>query len=54
MHRADAIHIAVDEARVVIPLVGITRIYAVRTDVKDFTPHPVRLHVRWESLSVTR
>jgi peptide/nickel transport system substrate-binding protein len=54
MHRADAIHVAVDEARVVIPLVGITRIYAARSEVKDFTPHPVRLHVRWESLSVTR
>ena len=51
---ANAIHVAVDEARVVIPLVGITRIYAARANVKDFTPHPVRLHVRWESLSVTR
>lgn len=54
MHRADAIHVAVDEARVAIPLLGITRIYAARADVKAFTPHPVRLHVRWESISVTR
>ena len=54
MHSADAVHVAVDEARVVIPLLGITRIYAASANVKDFTPHPVRLHVRWESLSVTR
>jgi peptide/nickel transport system substrate-binding protein len=54
MHRANAIHILVDEARPLIPLVGITRIYAARTEVKNFNPHPVRLHVRWDSLSVTR
>ena len=54
MHRANAIHIAVDESRSLIPLVGITRIYAARSHVKDFNPHPVRLHVRWDSLSVNR
>jgi peptide/nickel transport system substrate-binding protein len=54
MHRANAIHILVDEARALIPLVGITRIYAARAEVKNFNPHPVRLHVRWDSLSVTR
>ena len=54
MHRANAIHILVDEARSLIPLVGITRIYATREHVNDFDPHPVRLHVRWSSLSVNR
>ena len=54
MHRANAIHILVDESRSLIPLVGITRIYAARDHVTDFDPHPVRLHVRWESLSSSR
>ena len=54
MHRANAIHIAVDESRSLLPLVGITRIYAARDYIKNFVPHPVRLHVRWESLSIER
>ena len=54
MHRANAIHIVVDESRSLIPLVGITRIYGARDHVTDFNPHPVRLHVRWEYLSVSR
>lgn len=54
MHRANAIHIAVDESRSLLPLVGITRIYAARDDVKNFVPHPVRLHVRWEFLTIER
>ena len=54
MHRANAIHIVVDESRSLIPLVGITRIYAARDNVKNFDPHPVRLHVRWDSLSINR
>ena len=54
MHRADAIGILVDESRSLIPLVGITRIYAARDYVQDFDPHPVRLHVRWDSLSANR
>ena len=54
IHRANAIHIAVDESRSLIPLVGITRIYAALDHVKDFDPHPVRLHVRWDSLSIDR
>ena len=54
MHRANAIHIVVDESRSLIPLVGITRIYAALDHVKDFDPHPVRLHVRWDSLSIDR
>ena len=54
MHRADAIGILVDESRSLIPLVGITRIYAARDYVQDFDPHPVRLHVRWESLTANR
>ena len=52
MHRANAIHIVVDESRSLLPLVGITRIYAARDYVKDFEPHPVRLHVRWDSVSI--
>jgi hypothetical protein len=54
MHRANAIHILVDESRSLIPLVGITRIYAARSSVEHFDPHPVRLHVRWNSLSLQR
>nr|ABZ10294.1 putative bacterial extracellular solute-binding protein, family 5 [uncultured marine microorganism HF4000_APKG10K24] len=52
MHRANAIHIVVDESRSLLPLVGITRIYAARNYVKDFNPHPVRLHVRWDTVTV--
>jgi hypothetical protein len=54
MHRANAIHILVDESRSLIPLVGITRIYAARVQVNGFDPHPVRLHVRWNSLSLSK
>ncbi|MFQ6031035.1 MAG: ABC transporter substrate-binding protein, partial [Dehalococcoidia bacterium] len=54
MHRANAIQILVDESRSLIPLVGITRIYAARDIVKNFDPHPVRLHVRWDSLAIGR
>ncbi|MFQ6030201.1 MAG: ABC transporter substrate-binding protein [Dehalococcoidia bacterium] len=54
MHRANAIHIVVDESRSLIPLVGITRIYAARDYVKNFAPHPVRLHVRWDSVAVDK
>ena len=54
MHRADAIGILVDESRSLLPLVGITRIYAARDYVQGFDPHPVRLHVRWDALSVNR
>ena len=52
MHRAHAISILVDESRSLSPLVGITRIYAARDHVQEFDPHPVRLHVRWDSLGI--
>jgi peptide/nickel transport system substrate-binding protein len=54
MHRANAIHILVDESRSLIPLVGITRIYGARSGVAGFDPHPVRPHVRWNSVSVSK
>lgn len=50
---AEAIRVSVDEAHVNIPLVGIKRIWAVSPQVQNFNPHPVRLHVRWEGVSVT-
>ena len=52
MERANAIHIVVDESRSLLPLVGITRIYGARDYIKNFDPHPVRLHVRWDSVTV--
>jgi peptide/nickel transport system substrate-binding protein len=51
---AEAIRISIEEVAVNIPLVGIQRIWAASDTVQNFTPHPVRIHVRWEGVSVTQ
>jgi peptide/nickel transport system substrate-binding protein len=49
---AEAIRISVDEVHTNLPLVGIKRIWAASKQVQNFTPHPVRIHVRWDGVSI--
>ncbi len=37
---AEAIHIAVDEEAVNIPIAGVFRLYALKKNVNGFAPHP--------------
>ncbi len=54
LRSAEAQRILVDEEIVVIPLAGLKRIYAMRAEVRGFTPHPSLLHQRWDTISVER
>lgn len=45
-----AIQLAIDEA-IDIPLAGIYRVYAARSDVEGFAPHPAQTHQSWTSLT---
>lgn len=54
LHAANAMHILIDEARVVIPLVGLYRIWFTSDDIQNFEPHPIFVMVRWDTVSVTR
>lgn len=54
LHAANAMHILVDKARVVIPLAGLYRIWFTSDDVQNFEPHPIFVMVRWDTLTVTR
>jgi len=54
LRSAEAQRILVDEEIVVIPLAGLKRIYAMRNEVRGFTPHPSLLHQRWDTISVER
>lgn len=47
---ADAMHEAIDEQAVLIPLAGIYRIYGMRPSVQDLTPHPSYLSIRWDEV----
>lgn len=47
---ADAMHEAIDEQAAIIPLAGIYRIYGMKKSVKNFTPHPSFLNVRWDGV----
>ncbi|MFN2455254.1 MAG: ABC transporter substrate-binding protein [Pyrinomonadaceae bacterium] len=51
---AEAQHIIVDEEAIAVPLAGLKRIYAMRDDVRGFTPHPSLLNQRWDTISVER
>jgi peptide/nickel transport system substrate-binding protein len=51
---AEAIRVSVDEVSMNLPLAGIQRIWAASPAVQQFEPHPVRVHVRWEPVSVQR
>jgi len=50
---AEAMHYAVDEQAVIIPLAGIYRIYGMNDSVKGFEPHSSFLNVRWNSVSLS-
>jgi peptide/nickel transport system substrate-binding protein len=54
LHAAEAMHVLVDEARVVVPLVGLYRIWFTSDAVQDLAPHPVYAMIRWNTVSVTR
>jgi peptide/nickel transport system substrate-binding protein len=47
---AEAMHEAIDEQAVLIPLAGIYRIYGMQPEVQDFTPHPSYLSTRWNEV----
>jgi len=54
LHAASAMHILIDQARTVIPLVGLYRIWFASDKVQDFEPHPIFVMVRWNTVSITR
>lgn len=47
---AEAAHQLVDVERVIIPLIGVYRLWAMRTGVAGFTPHPSLTNQRWEGV----
>jgi len=49
---AEAMHEIIDEQAVVIPLVGLYRIYSMKKSVQGFLPHPVYFNVRWDTVSL--
>ncbi len=51
---AEAQRLLVDEETIVIPLAGLKRIYAMRVNLRGFTPHPSLLNQRWDTISVQR
>ncbi|MGQ9554763.1 MAG: ABC transporter substrate-binding protein [Anaerolineae bacterium] len=53
LHAAEAMHILIDQARVVIPLVGVYRVWAASNRVGEFTAHPSNLQFRYDRLAVT-
>ncbi|MEO7137939.1 MAG: ABC transporter substrate-binding protein [Gemmatimonadales bacterium] len=44
---AEAIHIAVDEEAVLIPIAALFRLYAMKTTVEGFSPHPSSTNQLW-------
>jgi peptide/nickel transport system substrate-binding protein len=52
LHAAEGMRVLINEARVVIPLLGIYRVWAASDKVADFTPHPSTLQTRWDSISL--
>jgi peptide/nickel transport system substrate-binding protein len=52
-HAANAMHVLIDEARVVIPLVGLYRIWLTNDDVRNFEPHPAFVMARWNTISLS-
>jgi ABC-type transport system substrate-binding protein len=54
LHAANAMHILIDEARGVIPLVGLYNIWFAGDRVQSFAPHPITVMVRWNQMSIIR
>jgi ABC-type transport system substrate-binding protein len=54
LYAANAMHILVDEARAVIPLVGLYQIWFASDEIQNFEPHPIFVMVRWDTVSVIR
>jgi peptide/nickel transport system substrate-binding protein len=54
LHAANALHILIDQARAVIPLVGLYHIWFTSDDVQNFGPHPIFVMVRWDTVSLAR
>ena len=48
---ADAMKIMIDDENIVLPLVGIRRLYGLTAEVEDVVTHPVRFVRRWNTLS---
>lgn len=48
---AEAQRVLVDEEAAAIPIVGVFRIYGMKTDVQGFDPHPSRNNQSWASVS---
>ena len=51
---AEAQRLLVDEEAITIPLAGLKRIYAMRVDLRGFTPHPSLLNQRWHTITIQR
>ena len=51
---ADGMHILIDEARVVTPLVGVFRVWAVNDRIASFTAHPSTLQTRYDQITVAQ
>lgn len=47
---AEAIHQLVDVEHIIVPLIGLYRIWGMQDDVAGFVPHPSLTNQRWESL----
>jgi ABC-type transport system substrate-binding protein len=54
LHAANAMHILIDQARVVVPLVGLYNIWFTSDEVQGFQPHPITSMARWEPVTLTR
>ena len=50
---AAAVRFLIDDEQVVIPIAGLTKIYAAAPTVSGFVPHPSGLNQRWTSVAVT-
>jgi peptide/nickel transport system substrate-binding protein len=51
---ARAMHILIDQQKVVIPVAGVFRIYGLSTKVQGFHPNPSQTNQDWTSVSVTK
>lgn len=51
---AQAMHILVDEQRIVIPIAGVFRIYGLSTKVHAFQPNPSQTNQSWATVSLSK
>jgi len=49
---AEAIHIAIDEEAVNIPVAGVFRLYALKKNVNGFVPHPSQTNQSWARINL--